>query len=150
MRDNLASFLREVVPVAEEIGVRLAIHPDDPAAPLFGLPRVVSTAADARAILRSMESEANRLTLCIGSFGSRADNDLIAMAREFSRRIHFAHLRNVTLQENGSFYEAEHLDGGADMIALVELLLKEERAAHAEGRRAVTAVAWRVSAKPRG
>jgi mannonate dehydratase len=135
MRDNLAAFLKEVIPVAEEVGVRLAIHPDDPPRSLFGLPRVVSTAADVRRLLSAVESEANGLTFCVGSYGSRADNDLVAMAREFSKCIHFAHLRNVTLQEQGSFYEAEHLEGGADMVALIEILLKEERAAQAEGRR---------------
>ena len=133
MRDNLAAFLREVVPVAEEVGVRLAIHPDDPPRSLFGLPRVVSTAADARLILRAVDREANGLTLCAGSYGSRADNDVVAMAREFAPRIHFAHLRNVTLEPDGSFHEAEHLDGGVDMVSLVEVLLREERAARAEG-----------------
>ena len=135
MRDNLAAFLREVVPVAEEVGVRLAIHPDDPPRSLFGLPRVVSTAADARLILRAVDREANGLTLCAGSYGSRADNDVVAMAREFAPRIHFSHLRNVTLEPDGSFHEAEHLDGGVDMVSLVEVLLSEERAARAEGRR---------------
>ena len=135
MRDNLAAFLREVVPVAEEVGVRLAIHPDDPPRSLFGLPRVVSTAADARLILRAVDREANGLTLCAGSYGSRADNDVIAMAREFAPRIHFAHLRNVAQEPDGSFHEAEHLDGGVDMVSLVEVLLSEERAARAEGRR---------------
>jgi mannonate dehydratase len=136
MHENLAAFLREVVPVAEEVGVRLAIHPDDPPRSLFGLPRVVSTAEDARLILRAVDREANGLTLCAGSYGSRADNDVVAMAREFVPRIHFAHLRNVALEPDGSFYEAEHLDGGVDMVALVEVLLREERAARAGGRRA--------------
>jgi mannonate dehydratase len=135
MHDNLAAFLREVVPVAEQVGVRLAIHPDDPPRSLFGLPRVVSTAEDARRILRAVDREANGLTLCAGSYGSRVDNDVVAMAREFAPRIHFAHLRNVALEPDGSFYEAEHLDGGVDMIALLEVLLKEERAARAQGRR---------------
>ena len=135
MRDNLAAFLREVVPVAEQVGVRLAIHPDDPPRSLFGLPRVVSTAADARLILRAVDREANGLTLCAGSYGSRADNDLVAMAREFAPRIHFAHLRNITLEPDSSFHEAEHLDGGIDMVSLVEVLLREERAGRAGGRR---------------
>jgi mannonate dehydratase len=135
MHENLAAFLREVVPIAEEVGVRLAIHPDDPPRSLFGLPRVVSTAEDARRILRAVDREANGLTLCAGSYGSRADNDVVAMAREFAPRIHFAHLRNVALEPDGSFYEAEHLDGGVDMVALVEVLLREERAALAAGRR---------------
>ena len=135
MRDHLIAFLREVVPVAAEVGVRLAIHPDDPPRSLFGLPRVVSTAADARKILSAVDSEANGLTLCAGSYGSRADNDVVAMAREFAKRIHFAHLRNVTVEADGSFFEAEHLDGGTDMVELVDVLLREERAAKAEGRR---------------
>jgi mannonate dehydratase len=135
MRDNLIAFLREVVPVAEEVGVRLAIHPDDPPRSLFGLPRVVSTAADARKILAAAPSPANGLTLCAGSYGSRADNDVVAMAREFAPHIHFAHLRNVTLDADGSFFEAEHLDGGTDMVSLIDVLLSEERAAKAEGRR---------------
>jgi mannonate dehydratase len=94
MRDNLAAFLREVIPVAEDVSVRLAINPDDPPRSLFGLPRIVSTAADARLILRAVDREANGLTLCAGSYGSRADNDVVAMAHEFAPRIHFAHLRN--------------------------------------------------------
>jgi mannonate dehydratase len=114
----------------------LAIHPDDPPRSLFGLPRVVSTAEDARRILRAVDREANGLTLCAGSYGSRPDNDVVAMAREFATRIHFAHLRNVALEPDGSLYEAEHLDGGVDMVALVDVLLREERAAREEGRRA--------------
>ena len=135
MRTNLTAFLREVVPVAEDFGVRLAIHPDDPPRSLFGLPRIVSTAKDARALLASVDSPANGLTLCAGSYGSRADNDVLAMAREFAPRIHFAHLRNVTIEPDGSFHEAEHLEGGTDMVALIDILLNEERAAEAEGRR---------------
>jgi mannonate dehydratase len=135
MRENLLAFLREVVPVAEDVGVRLAIHPDDPPISLFGLPRIVSTAEDVRQILGAVDTEANGLTFCAGSYGSRASNDVIAMAREFAARIHFAHLRNVTLEPDGSFYEAEHLEGRADMVELVDILLTEERAAQAEGRR---------------
>ena len=133
---HLVAFLREVVPVAEEFGVRLAIHPDDPPRSLFGLPRVVSTAENARALLNAVDSPANGLTLCAGSYGSRADNDVVAMAREFAPRIHFAHLRNVTIEPDGSFHEAEHLEGGTDMVEVVDVLLSEERQAKAEGRRA--------------
>jgi mannonate dehydratase len=135
MRSNLTSFLKEVVPVAEEFGVRLAIHPDDPPFSLFGLPRVISTPDDARAVLSAVDSQANGLTLCVGSYGSRRDNDLVAMAEEFAPRINFAHLRNVTIEDDGSFFEDDHLDGDADMIAIIEILLREERAAKAEGRR---------------
>lgn len=135
MRANLMSFLRAVVPVAEEFGMRLAIHPDDPPFSLFGLPRVVSTPSDARAVLAAVDSAANGLTLCVGSYGSRRDNDLVAMAKEFAPRINFAHLRNVTVEDDGSFFEDEHLEGGADMVGVIEILLREERAARAEGRR---------------
>jgi mannonate dehydratase len=136
MRGNLVAFLAEVVPVAEDVGVRLAIHPDDPPFPLFGLPRVVSTPADVRAILAASDSPANGLCFCTGSYGSRPDNDVVAMAREFAPRIHFAHLRNVTIEPDGSFFEDDHLDGGTDMPAVVEILLREERrrAASGDGR----------------
>jgi mannonate dehydratase len=126
LRSNLFAFLREVVPVAQEAGVRLAIHPDDPPWPLFGLPRVVSTAEDVRAIFNACDTPANGLTFCVGSFGARADNDLLAMAREFSGRIHFAHLRQVTREPDGSFHEAEHLAGSSDMVGVIRILLEEE------------------------
>ena len=127
MRESLKAFLREVVPVAEEFGVRLAIHPDDPPFPLFGLPRVVSTASDVRALLAAAESPANGITLCTGSYGSRADNDPVAMAREFAHAIQFAHLRNVTVEPDGSFFEDGHLEGDTDMVAVIDILLREER-----------------------
>lgn len=142
-RKNLIAFLREIVPVAEEEGVRLAIHPDDPPFPLFGLPRVFSTAADARALLAAVPSQANGLTLCTGSYGARPDNDLVAMAGEFAPRIHFAHLRNVTHEPDGSFHEAEHLDGDTDMIAVVAALMAEERRREAEGR-----ADWQIPMRP--
>jgi len=126
LRSSLVAFLREVVPVAEELGVRLAIHPDDPPWPLFGLPRVVSTADDVRHIFSGADTPRNGLTFCVGSFGARADNDLLAMIREFAPRIHFAHLRQVTREADGSFYEAEHLHGSSDMVAAVRALLIEE------------------------
>jgi mannonate dehydratase len=132
LRENLVAFLRAIVPVAEEAGVKLAIHPDDPPFPIFGLPRVVSTAADARAIVSAVPSPANGLTLCTGSYGANRDNDLVAMAREFGPAVHFAHLRNVSHEADGSFHESEHLEG--DMIGVVRALLAEERRRRAEGR----------------
>lgn len=126
MRANLFAFLREVIPVAEEVGVRMAIHPDDPPFSLFGLPRVVSTAEDARALLNAIPSPSNGLTLCAGSYGARCDNDLVAMAREFGNRIYFVHLRNIKREEDGSFYESDHLDGDNDIVGLIEALLDEE------------------------
>ncbi|MEM1112924.1 MAG: mannonate dehydratase [Pseudomonadota bacterium] len=134
LRANLFAFLEAVVPAAEEAGVRLCIHPDDPPFSLFGLPRVVSTAADARALFAAQPSRSNGLTLCAGSFGARGDNDLVAMVREFGERIHFVHLRNVKRESDGSFYESEHLDGDNDMVGLVSALLDEEDRRLAVGR----------------
>lgn len=134
LRANLIAFLQEIVPVAEEAGVRLGIHPDDPPFSIFGLPRVNSTAADARALLAAVPSAANGLTFCTGSYGANAANALPEMAREFGPRIHFAHLRNTTREPDGSFHEAEHLGGDTDMIAVVGALLSEETRRRKEGR----------------
>jgi mannonate dehydratase len=134
LRSSLGAFLWEVAPVAEELGLRLAIHPDDPPWPLFGLPRVVSTAGDVRQIFSCADTPLNGLTFCVGSFGARADNDLLAMIREFAPRIHFAHLRQVTREADGSFYEAEHLHGSSDMVAAVRGVLVEESRRRREHR----------------
>jgi len=134
LRANLAAFLNEVVGVAEELGVLLAIHPDDPPLPLFGLPRVVSTAQDLDALLRACDRPANGLTFCVGSLGARADNDLLEMVRKFSGRIHFAHLRQVAREANGSFHEAEHLAGSSDIVGVILELLREEKRRRADGR----------------
>ena len=133
LRANLFAFLQEVIPVAEAAGVRMCIHPDDPPFSLFGLPRVVSTADDARALMAATPSVSNGLTLCAGSFGARADNDLVGMVREFGSHIHFVHLRNITREEDGSFYESEHLSGDNDMVGLISALLDEEKRRSAEG-----------------
>ncbi|QRM56880.1 mannonate dehydratase [Sinorhizobium sp. BG8] len=143
LRANLVSFLKEIVPVAEEVGARLCIHPDDPPFSLFGLPRVVSTAADVRAILAAADSPANGITFCTGSYGVRADNDLVAMIREFGPQIHFAHLRNVTREADGSFHESDHLDGSTDMVAVVAALLKEQARRKEEGR-----PDWQIPMRP--
>jgi mannonate dehydratase len=134
LRAHLIAFLREVVPVAEELGVRLAIHPDDPPWPLFGVPRVVSTAADVRAISKAVDTPANGLTFCAGSFGARGDNNLLAMVDEFASRIHFVHLRQVMREPDGSFYEAEHLRGSSDIPSLICALLREELRRRRENR----------------
>jgi mannonate dehydratase len=134
LRANLLAFLREIVPVAEGLGIRLTIHPDDPPWPLFGLPRVVSTAEDVRQILDGVVAQTNGLTFCVGSFGARADNDLLAMIREFAPRIHFAHLRQVQREADGSFHEAEHLKGSSDMTGIVRALLEEELRRRCAGR----------------
>jgi mannonate dehydratase len=134
LRANLLAFLREIVPVAEELGIRLGIHPDDPPWSLFGLPRVISIAEDVRQIFNAVTSPANGLTFCVGSFGARADNDLLAMIREFAPRIHFAHLRQVKREADGSFHEAEHLNGSADMVSAIRALLEEESRRRHAGR----------------
>lgn len=133
-RENLFAFLREVVPVAEEAGVKLAIHPDDPPFPIFGLPRVVCNAADARALITAVKSPSNGITLCTGSYGASRQNDLVAMAKELASDIHFAHLRNVKHEPDGSFHESEHLDGDVDIVAVVHALLTEERRRKQVGR----------------
>jgi mannonate dehydratase len=133
LRATLVAFLEEVTPVAEEAGIRLAIHPDDPPMPLFGLPRIVSTGADAKALLDAVPSPANGLTFCVGSYGSRADNDLVAMVRGLGPRIHFLHLRNVTIEAPGVFHEAEHLGGESDMVAIIGAIVAEEQRRAAEG-----------------
>ena len=143
LRANLAWFLKEIIPVAEEVGTRMCIHPDDPPFSLYGLPRIVSTAEDGRFILNAVDSPANGLTLCTGSYGTRADNDIVAMVEEFGPRIYFAHLRNVTLEEDGSFYEAEHLEGSTDMAAVILALMKEEARRRKEGR-----TDWRIPMRP--
>jgi mannonate dehydratase len=143
LRANLAWFLKEIIPVAEEVGTRMCIHPDDPPFSLYGLPRIVSTADDARFILNAVDSPANGLTLCTGSYGTRADNDIVAMVEEFGPRIYFAHLRNVTLEDDGSFHEAEHLEGGTDMASVVLALMKEEARRRKEGR-----ADWQIPMRP--
>lgn len=128
LREHLATFLQAVVPVAEEVGIRLGVHPDDPPRPLLGLPRVVSTAADAQWLLDAVPSPANGLTFCTGSYGVRADNDLVAMARHFAPRIHFVHLRATRREADPrSFHEAHHLDGDVDMVGVIRELVREER-----------------------
>ena len=143
LRANLFAFLREIVPVAEEVGARLGLHPDDPPFSLFGLPRIVSTAADLRAILRAVDSPANGLTFCTGSLGARADNDLVAMVREFASRVQFVHLRNVRREEDGSFYEADHLGGSSDLPAVIIALMQEQERRKREGR-----ADWRIPLRP--
>jgi mannonate dehydratase len=134
VRSNMFAFLHEIAPVAAEEGARLCIHPDDPAFPIFGMPRVMSTADDVRKLFEAVPDEASGLTLCTGAFGCNPDNDLPAMAREFGPRVHFVHLRNTTREPDGSFYEAEHLDGDTDMIAVIANILTEESRRASEGR----------------
>lgn len=132
LRRSLGEFLRIVGPVAEECGVRLCIHPDDPPRPLLGLPRIVSTAEDLRWILNQYAGDANSLTFCTGALGVRADNDLQAMVREFAPRIGFLHLRSTEREKSSitgmeSFFEAAHLEGDADLIGVMIEVVREEQ-----------------------
>jgi mannonate dehydratase len=128
LRRNLIGFLEAVMPVAERLGVTLTLHPDDPPRPLFGLPRIASTASDYRALFDAVPSPANGMCFCTGSLGVRADNDLVAIAEEFASRIAFAHLRATKREADGhSFHEADHLDGDVDMVAVSRALLDAHR-----------------------
>ncbi|MDX2369478.1 MAG: mannonate dehydratase [Colwellia sp.] len=129
LRKNLFSFLSQVLPKAEQLGVKLAIHPDDPPRDMLGLPRIICTSEDLELLFSSLPSPANGITLCAGTYGSRPDNDLPAMAKQYGSRIHFAHLRGVSRDkdEQRSFYEAEHLGSDVDMVGVISALLKEEK-----------------------
>lgn len=134
LRKNLASFLNDVVPVAEKIGINLCIHPDDPPYPVLGLPRIAGTIDDFKWIMEQNKSLHNGITFCAGSLSARADNDLIDFVHQLGERIHFVHLRNTQMLEDGSFYESGHLQGSVDMYELVKALLREQSRRKDAGR----------------
>ncbi len=143
LRASYGRFLDEVVPAAEDLGIRLGVHPDDPPRPVFGLPRVVSTADDAAWILDRVDSPANGLTFCSGAFGAHPGNDIVGMAGRFADRIQFLHLRNVSKDPDGSFQEADHLDGDTDMVELLRVVLAEEHRRKETGRQD-----WNIPFRP--
>jgi mannonate dehydratase len=146
LRAHFIDFLEQVVPTAEELGLRLCCHPDDPPFALLGLPRIMSTEEDYRHILDAVDSPASGMTFCTGSLGARPDNDLPGIVERFGPKIHFLHLRNVKRDNDdiaGSFYEAEHLGGDTDMVAVIAAIIREERRRKAEGRKD-----WQIPMRP--
>ncbi|WPD74209.1 mannonate dehydratase [Dickeya fangzhongdai] len=134
LREHMAEFLRAIVPVAEEAGIVLAVHPDDPPRPILGLPRIVSTIEDMQWLKDAVDSIHNGFTMCTGSYGVRADNDLVKMIETFADRIHFTHLRATCREDNPkSFHEAAHLHGDVDMVKVVKAILAEEHHRRQQG-----------------
>ncbi|MEI6574259.1 MAG: mannonate dehydratase [Alphaproteobacteria bacterium] len=129
LRQHLVEFLEAVTPVADDLGVKLTLHPDDPPRSLFGLPRIASTAADYAALFDAVPSNANGMCFCTGSLGVRPDNDLAAIVTRFAERIHFVHLRSTKRDADNplSFIEADHLDGDVDMVGVIGALIREDR-----------------------
>ncbi|MDC0989877.1 mannonate dehydratase [Rhodospirillales bacterium] len=148
LQDRLIEFLKEVAPVAEECDVRIGFHPDDPPQPLFGLPRVVSSADDVRRILNEVDSDHVGITFCIGSYASNAANDTLEMVQEFAHQIHYCHLRNVIIEDDGrSFVEVGHLNGRNNIVKIIDTLQKEEKRRQLEGRTDIE-IPWRPDHGP--
>ncbi len=134
LKQNLAWFLKTIIPEAEKLGIKMCIHPDDPPFPIFGLPRIVSTENDLLDVVNAAPSPSNGLTFCTGSLGARGDNDLPAMIEKLGSYIHFLHLRNVKRETDGSFFEADHLGGSSDMYTVMKAIIKEQKRREDSGR----------------
>lgn len=135
LREHLALFLKDIIPVAEECDINMCIHADDPPFPLLGLPRIASTIDDFLWITDQYKSVSNGITFCTGSLSARKDNDITEMARILAARIHFIHLRNTQTLEGLSFYESEHLSGNVDMFSVIKVLLEEQKRRKNDGRK---------------
>ena len=134
-KQHLAYFLQQIIPVAQQVGIKMAVHPDDPPRPILGLPRIVSTIEDMQWFVDTVDLPANGFTMCTGSYGVRSDNDLVKMTERFADRIYFAHLRSTCREQNPlSFHEAAHLEGDVDMFNVVKALLTEEYKRKANGQ----------------
>ncbi|MEX0720270.1 MAG: mannonate dehydratase [Balneolaceae bacterium] len=134
LQENLKIFLEGVVPTAEELGIKLCCHPDDPPYAIFGLPRIVSNEEDLKYLTEVVDSPSNGITFCTGSLGPNKENDLPGIVRRLGHKFHFLHLRNVAREDNGSFHEADHLGGSVDMYAVMRELVKENIRREEEGR----------------
>ncbi|MBW2368739.1 MAG: mannonate dehydratase, partial [Deltaproteobacteria bacterium] len=143
LKAHFKLFLEAVIPVCEEAGVRMAVHPDDPPYSILGLPRIVSCEADVKDLLAMVDSPASGLCFCTGSYSPRADNDLPGMIRRYGHRIQVVHLRSTQRNDDGSFYEANHLEGSVDMYEVVKALLEEQQKRKEAGRKD-----WRLSFRP--
>jgi len=143
LQEHYRKFLEEIIPVAIEAGVRMAVHPDDPPWPIMGLPRIVSCEKDIKELLAMVDSEANGLCFCTGSYSPRKDNNLPEMIEKFGHRINCVHLRSTNRNPDGSFYEANHLEGSIDMYEIVLSLLNEQKKRRKSGRKD-----WRFTFRP--
>jgi mannonate dehydratase len=135
LRENLIYFLKAIIPVAETLGIKMALHPDDPPFPVFGIPRIASNYNDLKYILEQCPSPCNGLTFCSGSLGANPENDLPKIIRDFGDKIHFVHLRNIVVRDDGSFYESTHLQGSVPMKQVMQALVDEQRTRLSAGRK---------------